>query len=108
MIWCMKSENKCKRKGIQVLSALGEKNCAKNNGGKWQKIGLEPWPSHIEREKVEKLLKKWVWTRENQILKNSLHDFWSIEKQIWSVKNASIDPTPIEHWSKKTETHKHF
>ena len=40
--------------------------------------------------------------------KNSLHDFQSIKKQIQSVENASIDPTPIEHRSKQTKTHKHF
>ena len=66
MIWCMKVENKCKRKGIKVLLSLGGEKPCKKNGGKWQKIGLEPWPSFIEREKVEKLLKKWVWTCENQ------------------------------------------
>ena len=80
MIWCMKSENKCKRKGIKVLSALGGKNCAKTNGGKWQKIGLEPWPSHIEREKVEKLLKKWVWTRENQFFIKILYTIFDQSK----------------------------
>ena len=40
--------------------------------------------------------------------KNSLHDFQLIKKQIRSVENASIDPTPIEHQSKQIETHKHF
>ena len=79
MISCMKSENKCKTKGIKVLPALGEKNLAKRTVEN-DKIGLEPWPSCIEREKVEKLLKEWVWTREDQFLKNSLHDFQSIEK----------------------------
>ena len=58
-----------------------------------KKTRFEPLSSRIEREKVEKILKKWVWTRERQFLKNSLYDFWSVE-------NASIDPTPIEHWSK--------
>ena len=88
------------KEGYKGLTGLGREKPCKKNGGKRQKIRLEPWPSCIEREKVEKLLKTWVWTRENQFLKNSLHDFQSIEKQIWSVENASIDPTPIEHWSK--------
>ena len=35
MIQCMKHENKCKRKGKKVLSALEEKNLAKR-----QKISL--------------------------------------------------------------------
>ena len=48
------------------LTGLGREKSCKKNGGKQQKIRLEPWSSHIEREKVEKLLKKWVWTRENQ------------------------------------------
>ena len=90
------------------LTGLGREKPCKKNGGKQQKIRLEPWPSLIEREKVEKLLKKWVWTHENKFLKNSLHDFRSIEKQIRLVENALIDPTPIEHRAKYTETHKHF
>ena len=76
----MKSENKSKRKGIKVLPALGDKNLAKRMVENDKKMGLEPWPSRIEREKVENFLKKWVWTRENQFLKNSLHNFRSIEK----------------------------
>ena len=51
--------------GYKGLTGLGREEPCKKNGGKQQKIGLEPWPSLIEREKVEKLLKKWVWTREN-------------------------------------------
>ena len=86
--------------GYKGLTGLGREEPCKKNGGKQQKIGLEPWPSLIEREKVEKLLKKWVWTHENKFLKNSLHDFRSIEKQIRLVENALIDPTPIEHRSK--------
>ena len=66
--------------GYKGLTGLGREKPCKTYGGKWQKIGLEPWPSCIEREKVEKLLKEWVWTREDQFLKNSLHDFRSIEK----------------------------
>ena len=52
--------------GYKGLTGLGREKPCKKNGGKQQKIGLEPWPSHIEREKAEKLLKKWVWTCENQ------------------------------------------
>ena len=96
------------KEGYKSLTCLGREKTCKKNGGKRQKIGLEPWLSHIEREKVEKLLKKWVWTCENQFLKNSLHDFQSIEKQIQSVENASIDPTTIEHQSRQTKTHNHL
>ena len=96
------------KEGYKGLTGLGREKPCKKNGGKRQKNGLEPWTSLLEREKVEKLLKKWVWTRENQFLKNSLHNFQSIEKQIRSVENASIDPTLIEHRLKQTETHKHF
>ena len=53
------------KEGYKGLIGLGREKHCKKYGGKRQKIGLEPWLSHIEREKVEKLLKKWVWTREN-------------------------------------------
>ena len=53
----MKSENKYKRKGIKVLPALEEKNLAKRMVENDKKIGLEPWPSRIEREKVENFWK---------------------------------------------------
>ena len=53
----MKHENKCKRKGIRVLPALGEENLTKKNGGKWQKIDVKPCLSRREREKFEILLK---------------------------------------------------
>ena len=54
----MKSENKCKRKGIKVLLALGEKNLAKRMEENDKKID---WSLDriVQREKkVEKLLKK--------------------------------------------------
>ena len=47
----MKSENKCKRKGIKVLPALEWWKMTK-------KTRFEPLSSRIEREKVEKILKK--------------------------------------------------
>ena len=68
------------KEGYKGLTGLEREKPCKKNGGKRQNIGLETWPSRIEREIVEKLLKKWVWTHENQFLKNSLHDFWLIEK----------------------------
>ena len=54
------------KEGYKGLTGLGREKPCKKNGGKRQKIGLEPWLSRIEREKVEKLLKKWVWTHEHQ------------------------------------------
>ena len=46
------------------------------------------------------------------LFKNIHPDFRSIEKQVRSVENASIDPEPIEHRSKQPETFlsflKHF
>ena len=48
------------KEGYKGLTGLGREKPCKKNGGKQQKIRLEPWPSLIEREKVEKLLKKWV------------------------------------------------
>ena len=75
---------------------------------KTTKTCFDPWTDQIERERV--LKKVWIvknmW--ETQFLKNSLHDFWSIEKQIRSVENASIDPKPIEHRSKHTELNQKF
>ena len=66
------------KEGYKGLTSLGrEKPCTKN-GGKRQKIGLEPWPSRIEREKVEKFLKKWVWTHEHQ-LKKKFSTWFSID-----------------------------
>ena len=58
MIWCMKSENKCKRKGIKVLPALGEKNLAKRMEENDKKNLLEPWPHRKERKKSWKTFEK--------------------------------------------------
>ena len=40
------------------LTGLGREKPCKKNGGKQQKIGLEPWPSLIEREKSWKTFEK--------------------------------------------------
>ena len=56
--------------------------------------------SNRERKSL-KSFEKCMNTWETQILKNSPYDFRSVE-------NASIDPTPIEHRSKQTETHSKF
>ena len=55
---CMKHENKCKRKGIKVLPALGEENLAKRmeENDKKLMLGLVR-VGEREREKFEKLLK---------------------------------------------------
>ena len=53
----MKHVNKCKRKGIKVLLALGEKNLAKRMEENDKKIWLKPWPSRIQRESFENFLK---------------------------------------------------
>ena len=52
----MKGENKCKRKGIKVLPALGEENLAKRTEENDKKLMLS-LVRFGEREKFEKLLK---------------------------------------------------
>ena len=58
MILCRKHENKCKRKGINVLPALGEENLAKRMEENDKKliVSLVRFGER-EREKFEKLLK---------------------------------------------------
>ena len=46
------------KEGYKGLTDLGREKPCKKNGGKWQKIGLEPWPSRIEREKSWKTFEK--------------------------------------------------
>ena len=54
----MKHENKCKRKGIKVLMALGEENLAKRTEENDKKLMLSLVQfGEREREKFEKLLK---------------------------------------------------
>ena len=67
MIWCMKSENRCKRKGIKVLLALGE--TLQNKWWKTTKNWIVALVESYRERKCWKLLKKWVWTRETQFLK---------------------------------------
>ena len=54
MSLCMKHEIKCKRKGIRVLPALGEKNLAKSLAENDKKSLVEP--SQV-REREESLKK---------------------------------------------------
>ena len=51
------------------LTGLGREKPCKKNGGKWQKIILEPWPSRIEREKVEKTFEKVSLNRWKSVFK---------------------------------------
>ena len=46
------------KEGYKGLTGLGREKPCKKNGGKWQKNGLEPWPSRIEREKKLKFFWK--------------------------------------------------
>ena len=94
----MKLENKCKRKGKRVLSALEEKNLAKELEENDKKLDWSLDRSKRERESVWKV----SWTRETQVfLKNSLYDSRLIE-------NDSIDPVSFEHRSKQTEANQRF
>ena len=51
------------------LTGLRREKPCKKNGGKWQKIILEPWPSRIEREKVEKTFEKVSLNRWKSVFK---------------------------------------
>ena len=44
--------------GYKGLTGLEREKPCKKNGGKQQKIGLEPWLSRIEREKMLKTFEK--------------------------------------------------
>ena len=57
------------KEGYKGLTGLGREKPCKKNGGKWQKNQIGALIKlYRERGKVEKLLKKWVWTHENQFL----------------------------------------
>ena len=76
--YAWKHENKCKRKGIKVLPALGEENLAKE----WTKTtkiwGWALTESYGERKVIE-LFEKVFDSTENQFLKNFSYDFRFIE-----------------------------
>ena len=49
---------KMQKEGYKGLTSLGRGKPCKKNGGKRQKIEIEPWPSRMEREKLKNFLKK--------------------------------------------------
>ena len=88
-IYAWKHENKCKRKGIMVLPALGEENLAKNlveNDKKIDDWACLSW-REIER-KFWKLLKKLSWISQDLIKKKKklIHNFRLIENQFQLIE----------------------
>ena len=56
---CMKSWKKKKKEGYKGLTGLVREKPCKNLSEKWQKNFNGALPSRREREKFEKVLKKW-------------------------------------------------
>ena len=77
-VYAWKHENKCKRKGIKVLLALGEENLAKRMDENDKIWGWALTELYGER-KVKELFEKVFVSTENQFLKNFSYDFRLIE-----------------------------
>ena len=79
-VYVWKHENKCKREGIRVLLALGEKNLAKSLGKNNKKSSVEPCQvGERERGKFEKVWNSPIW-----VLKK-LDSRVSIDRKIVSI-----------------------
>ena len=89
MIWCMKSENKCKRKGIKVLPALGEKNLAKRMEENDKKMDWSlDWV--VWREKKLKTFEKVSLNTWRTVFKKFSTRF-SIDQKIYSIGQKCFD-----------------
>ena len=90
---CMKLENKCKRKGKRILSALEEKNLAKELEENNKKFDLSLDWSNKEWVCL-KTFWKGSWTRKNQVFKKTLYKIFDQSKIRfdWSnINRASIE-----------------
>ena len=105
---CMKHENKWKKRGKKVLSALEDKNPWRNLRENDKNSDLKPWPIE-EREKS--VLKKFEsdWTREKNFLKKTLYTIFDWSKVRFDrSKVPSIDPEPIEQQSNWSDSNQNF
>ena len=97
----MKHVNKCKRKGIKVLLALGEKNLAKRMEERGKKIWLKPWPSRIETESFENFLKSKF--EHVKIRFEKLFIRFSIDQKLGLIERKCFDWTSINRASIETD-----
>ena len=81
-VYAWKHENKFKGKGIKVLPALGEKNLAKSLAENDKKFLVEPCQVGERERKVWKSFEKVDEQVKYEFLKNLIHEFRLIEKQL--------------------------
>ena len=97
----MKHVNKCKRKGIKVLLALGEKTLQKEWRKMTKKFWLKPWPSRIERESFENFLKSKF--EHMKIIFEKLFIRFLIDRKLGSIDRKCFNWTSINRASIKTD-----
>ena len=84
---CMKNEIKLKKKGKNSLtSTRRQKSWRKFDGKRQKKLVLSLDRSKRERIELFENLNSEEHVK-NLSFKNSLNDFWLIEKQVWSIEN---------------------
>ena len=88
MVWCMKSENKCKRKGIKVLPALGEKSLAK---------------------RMEENEKKMDWSLDRVVWREKVENFWKkVSLNTWRIIFKKILSTIFDRSKNRFDRLKKF
>ena len=83
---CMKSWNKMQKEGQKGFTGLGRQKPCKNFGRKRQKIFGGALAKSKREERSKNFLKKYLWKRQSDFLKNMFHEFRSIEKQPRSIE----------------------
>ena len=89
------------KEGYKGLTGLGREKPYKKNGGKRQKIWLKPWPSRIERERFENLLKSKF--EHVKIRFEKLFIQFSIDQKLGSIDRKCFDWTSINWASIETD-----
>ena len=75
----MKTRNKMQKEGQKRLTGLqGQKPC-KKLGGKWQKIVGGALVKSEREVSLKNFLKKCLWKRHSDLLRNMFYEFRSIE-----------------------------